>query len=321
MSTLINPEIAFENAAWFHQRRYIERNARFQLPMVNGPEGQGQKVLICGSGPSLGQTFDDTYHDVKPDQVWGCNAALKWLDATGRAVTHGVAVAGEDGLVEDWKPFPNVEYLVSSGVSPIVVKLLRNRHRKVRFYHTLLGPKLGVADERAFYGRLFPTAMCVVPSGGFNVTNIAVQLAIGMQFSAIYVLGADCCLSLSPDPRPDPNDASVDNGTFQAQHTAWKAKQQMYVDGRDPVTAYGPNVILPEGIIGGRRFVSRPDMLLSAVHLVELARRYPARLRLIGDTLPNWLLQLPDEQWRPFMPSIQGQVVRNFAPMAPTLDS
>lgn len=313
--TTVVPQIALENPAWAHQRAYVQRNAKFRLPMVQPEEALGCSVLICGSGPTLAQTFDPTHRHMHPTQVWGCNAALRWLWEHGKRVTHGFAVAGEEGLLDDWKPFPPVQYIVSSGVWPVVVERLRARHRKVRFYHTILGPRLGVPDERAFYAKLFPPSLCVPPSGGFNVTNIAVAIALGMGFGAIYVCGADCCLHLGPDPRPDAEDRTRSDAEFEQAHAAWKAQQVMYVDGRDAVTAFGKDVLLPSGTIAGRTFVSRPDMLLSAVHLVELAARFPARVQLVGDTLPNWLRSLPDDQWRPFMPKIVGTTVGNFAPL------
>ena len=304
--------IVFENPAWEQQRGYIESNARQRkIRMLHGGEGAGLTVLICGAGPSLETTYTDVMHRFHPEAVWGCNAALRWLWSTGRDVSHGVSAAGEEGLLDDWQPLPPVQYYVSSGIWPVIPRLLIRRHRKVFFYHVMLGHSVGfphLEDEAAWYRRLFPPALCIPPTGGFNVTNIAVCLAIGMGFSRIIVAGADCCLALDDSDRPDPG-ADVGDDAFTERHLAWKSRQRMYVDGRDAVTAFGPHVVLPEGVICGRRFASRPDMLLSALHLVKLVKQYPRRVILVGDTLPNWLLRHPEETWLEAMPQVNAEGV------------
>lgn len=259
----------------------------------------GLTVLICGAGPSLADEFDRTLGDCIPDEIWACNSALTWLHTTDREVTHAVAVAGEDGLVNDWKTFPNVVYYVGSGVSPLVIRMLAKRHRRMMFFHNLLGVFPTPEEEITWYGANYPSAI-VVQSGGFNVTNRAVALAFRMSAAQVVVVGADCQVKLSADAMPVCGPEMGDSEADQA-HWAWVKRQTMYVDGRDPFTAFGQTPLL-EGTIAGRRFVSRPDMLLSAQSLVELKRRYGDRLELVGDTLPNWLLSLPEEDWKPYMP-------------------
>lgn len=313
--TTIDPTMAFVNPAWAHQREYVIENARRCKRTLQGGEGEGLTVLICGAGPSLATAFDRCVEDFQPDAVWGCNSALKWLWTHHKPVSHGVAVAGEEGLLDDWQPFPPVQYYVSSGVYPVIPKMLEARHRKAWFFHITLGPNLGVEDEPRFYADRFPPALIVKPSGAFNITNVAVVLAIGMGFERIVVAGADCCFAASDAPRPDPLDPTLDDDAFHEQNLRWKATHQMYVDGRDPITAFGPDVITPDGMIAGRHVVSRPDMLLSAVHLVELAKHFPERVILAGDTLPNFLLRTPESEWRHLMPAHKDNHVVNFQPI------
>lgn len=310
--------LEFVNPAWAHQRKYLDANAVRCRRTLHGGEGRGLTVLICGAGPSLKDTFLPTYAETSPDAVWGCNSALRWLWQEKLPVSHGFACAGEEGLLDDWKPFPPVQYYVSSGIWPVIPQLLDRRHRRVWFYHVILSRKAGFADEsaeRTYYAKHYLSALCVMPTGGFNVTNIAVAVALGMGFARILVAGADCCLALSPEPRPDQEDGTLDDAAYAEANLAWKGRQRMYVDGRDPVTAFGPNVVIPDGVIAGRRFASRPDMLLSAVHLVRLAQRFRHQVELVGDTLPNWLLRVPEPEWIDLMPRVEGETVGNFKPV------
>ena len=303
------PEIEFFNDAWKKQRGYIEANAKHAKRGLVPDMKRGRTVMICGAGPSLAEDFDQTHQRVQPDEVWGCNSALSWLYKSGRRMTHGVAVAGEDGLVDDWKPFPRVTYYVASGVSPVIINLLRKKYHKVFFFHNLLG-FLPRDQEIELYAKLYPAAICV-QSGGFNVTNRAVAVASAMGYRKIVVVGADCCFRLSDDAMPVPG-AEVSDEDADRMHWEWVERQQMYADGRSPVTAFGRTPVL-EGWLAGRRVVSRPDMLLSAQSLVEMTRMLGNRLELVGDTLPNWLLRMPEEEWRESMPKVgDGGTVVNL---------
>ena len=170
------------------------------------------------------------------------------------------------------------------------------------WFHT----RVGFPGETAFYKRNYPKALCI-EAAGMNVTNYAAVLASpgGWDFAHIAVVGADCWMQPSEDHMP-PDDAP------EAAWAAWKGRQVMYPDGRDCVTAFGPSVVPVEGVLGGRRIVSRPDMLESARYLVALKRRMGSRLELIGDTLPNWLLKLPQEHLDAFLPKVEGGVVTGF---------
>ena len=167
-----------------------------------------------------------------------------------------------------------------------MAQVLNGRHRKLWFFHMLLGEEnLGIPDEVAWYRKLYPPSLCVPPSGGFNVVNIAVALAIGMEFRRIVVVGADCQLK----------------------------DGQMYADGRTAKDAgLDDTVLLTAPLKEGGEIVSRPEMLLSAVHLYDLAKRFPDRIVLVGDTLPTYLMRTPEAEWRPLMPQIANRQVVNL---------
>jgi hypothetical protein len=295
--------IEFFNDAWKKQRGYVEANAKYAKRGCIPGDLRGQTVLVCGAGPSLASDFDAAYQLYQPTQVWGCNSALTYLHRLGKPVTHGVAVAGEDGLLDDWKPFPPVRYYVASGVSPLVIRLLAKKNRPMAFFHNLLGLCEKATDEVNLYSRLYPPSI-VIQRGGLNVTNRAVVLALEMGADHVAVTGADCCFKITDDPMPHP-DPTVSDEECNRLHWDWAKRQTMYADGRDPVQAMGQSPIL-EGVLAGRRVVSRPDMLISAQDLVGLQRQYGSRLSLLGDTLPNHMLTMDEEEWRAFMPQMNG---------------
>ena len=308
MTVTLNPTVAFVNDAWKNQKAYILHNARYAKRCIGQGWGAAKTVLICGAGPSLRETFAGTVLRERPDQIWACNSALPWLLAEKLPVTHGVGIAGEDGILQDFKPYPNVHYILSSGVCPTLVRILDRKHRRMWFFHNLINVFPTAEEEVAWYGKLYPQSL-VVQGGGYNVTNRAAGLALGAGFSRVVVAGADCCVGMSTDPMPD-------TATHGTPILDWAKQQTMYVDGRDPVTAYGPKVQLLEGIINGRRFVSRGDMLLSAEQFWRMKQHHPARLELVGDTLPNWLLRFPEATWREFIPRVENGVMTNLKPIA-----
>lgn len=281
----------------------MRQNAKLCKVMLRQREAIGQTVVICGAGPSLAEHIDEVLDKVNPDQVWGCNSALTWLYETGRRVTHGIAVAGEDGLLDDWKSVPPVHYLLASCVWPVVTKKLLGRMRKVSFFHTYIG------FEPDFYSRLYHFPNTFMVDGGLNVTNRAVGVADAMGFTRIVVIGADCCLRPSADPMPVPPDTATDQEA-QALNQEWCGRQTMYADGRDARTAFG-HATLMEGTIAGRRFVSRADMLESAKWLVTSKRAMGKRLELVGDTLPNWLLKCDPALIEEFLPRAEGNTMVN----------
>jgi hypothetical protein len=70
---------------------------------------------------------------------------------------------------------------------------------------------------------------------------------------------------------------------------------------------------MAEAVIDGTRWHTRPDMVISAQHLVDLARNYAPRVTLVGEGLPLTLArQSPD--FMTCLPSMSGHgAIDNFA--------
>ena len=281
------PAYIVANAAAVHARTGAEP------PVVQQDRAKGQHVVICGAGPSLSAAAAEWCP--QGDQVWAVHSALPALIDHGHKVTAAVCAfpgpADEMLRRNKWATAPDVEYLLASNTDPLVVEYLLQRGRRLRFFHSYIcaQPFVAVsycldcgrvvqnlaadsscthprteartlAYDAWLYGLLFPPT--VWAGSGLTGVPRAIDVAQHMGFERITVLGADCCL---------PVPASYDG--FRVPSFA--------------------NYL--EGEIDGRAWLTKPDMMVSAVWLAQMQRQHPKRIRLVGDTLPNWLLAYRDK--------------------------
>jgi hypothetical protein len=101
----------------------------------------------------------------------------------------------------------------------------------------------------------------------------------------ITVLGADCAMRI---PRPPPK-APKQSPEFRE----WLMECVMHADGSHPLRSGASDTTLGAEI-DGRYWETKTDMAITAVHLVYMKRHFGDRLRLIGDTLPNALMDKPE---------------------------
>lgn len=269
----------------------------------------GQHLVLCGAGPSLADHAAEWCQ--QGDQVWGCNSALLWLEGQGHKVTHGFTVDQTPHMLEEWVATPDVEYLLATTVHPNLTELLRHRGRRVRFFHNyagVQGPPVEHDGERMdyedwLYSILYPPT--IRTGSGLNSVNRAIDLALFMGFARITVLGADCALKrLRPPP--------VGSIAGTPEHRDWlQTGLVMHADGGHAM-ASGASEMTLDGEIDGRIWTSKPDMLFSAVDLVDVARAHPGRIAFIGDTLVNALMDKPDDflARMPTMVAANGAVLR-----------
>jgi hypothetical protein len=304
---------------------HLKANARWATPknVIQKNAGDGKRVVICGAGPSIADNHA-AIRTTPAHQVWGANSGLTYLVDHGLPVTHGITVDASPEMytdVNEWqRTFPGIIYLVSSGVDPLLIPHLRKANRPYRIFHSYLGvqnpegwikpaswtpPAPGMDGlEMYLYQTIYPPTVQV--GYGLNTVPRAICLALWMGFKTITVFGADCACAPGAGSMPALNGAD---------YTAWLETLKLYPDGRsDPVQGtpakYGPNAVMSQGQIGGRWWHTRPDMLISAQHLVHLALMYPGRVVLMGDTLPNALLAMPSEErdtYMKTMPNLNGK--------------
>lgn len=303
----VNCELKMPNMAQFYD--YIEANARYATQMVKHNSHKGKRVIICGAGPSLA-----AYAPALPwaHQVWACNSALPYLMGLGAPVTHGFAIDQGESMLRaaEWGTTFDVTYLLASSVNPRLVAHLAKAGRRFRFFHNYLGPPNpegwvpptpGLSYEMWLYQTKYATS-CQV-GYGLNSVPRAICLALIMGFKEIEVYGADCACAPDQAPMPPLRTTEYDD---------WIEHLVIYADGRTVSTNFGIGTPMTEGWVDGHRWTTRPDMVISAMHLLDLQRGYPGRIRLIGDTLPNALAKQPPEFFENMPRLTNAGVVRGF---------
>jgi hypothetical protein len=309
--------ITLKNPVSHHFAAFIFGNATICESVVTENEALGQTLVICGAGPTLNETA--AKFCPRGDQVWGCNSAVTWLVEHGHKVTHAFTVDQTAHMVAEWASAPDVEYLVASTVHPHLVPYLTAKGRQVRFFHNYVGvaggpvsysvcqscqamgdstdtacKQCGATDldanttsyEDWLYSTLYPAT--IRTGSGLNATTRAIDLALFMGFKKIYLLGADCCLKVN---KPMP--AGTVNGS--AEHTKWLTDDVvMHADGGSALASQASSVTL-EGVIDGRHWLTKPDMMITAIWLRSMKKALGSRLSIIGDTLPRAILNKPDE--------------------------
>ena len=283
---------------------HIRENAPFATRMAQQDSQRGKTLTICGAGPSLAveaPTIGPT------DHVWACNSAVNYLRRGGFRVTHGFAIdQGEAMLGEhEWATTYPMPYYVASSVHPQLVQHLLAAKRKLTFFHSFLGlpdpdgwepnpERPGVTYEMTLYTTIYPTSVQV----GFGLNSVprAICLALFLGYDRIVVYGADCACAPDSPPMPALNDPN---------YAAWLASLVMYADGRCAIQ-YGADCVMAEAVIDGVRWHTRPDMVMSAVHMADMVKQYP-QLVLRGHTLPNALLRQTPE-FMADMPRLDGEL-------------
>jgi len=198
-------------------------------------------------------------------------------------------------MLTEWASAPPVEYLLASTVHPHLTEYLVGKGRTVRFFHNFVGLSSApvqredgtiVSYEDWMYSGLYPaTVRC---GSGLNSVSRAIDVATFMGAERITVLGADCALRVTK-----PLGADVVTGS--PEHMRWLREDTvMHADGGHAL-ASGATPLTLFGVIDGRRWDTKPDLIITATILAQMARTSEGRIRLIGDTLPNALVDKSPE--------------------------
>lgn len=259
----------------------------------------GAIAVVCGSGPSLKEPGVKgeirRLQTINGAKIFACKAAISFLSSQGIKVDYGVSMDPGAHIADPRKikKVVGVTHIIASTSDPALFDYLLGNEfgesAEVQVFHSACGfnrliteaeykdlepdeqiyylpTKKGdgyFTNEELMYRALFPDA--AVMGGGFNVVNRAVSLAQYMGASKIVLAGADC---------------------------GWRDDELMYVDG----PAHRPGVDMNDkGLVDGKNWNTRPDMLASAVALVRAARQAGAKhFEIIGDTLPHSLMEKDD---------------------------
>ena len=315
---LMPENITLANPVSDHFEAFIVGNATKCEAVVKQGSGRGKTVAICGAGPSLA----DDAHEYCPtaDEVWGCNSAMTYLLDNGHRCTHGFTIDQTAHMIDEWASAPDIEYLIASSCHPFLVDYIQGeKGRRVTMFHNFVGIRkpdvvlcgcgheLGTHDpdngnacihcecqkyvpermayEDWMYSVLYDPTVRV--GAGLNSVTRAIDLACFMGFDKIYVLGADCALRVNaPCPQGFPHGSP--------EHMNWLRNDTiMHADGGNALASAATPLTLG-GEIDGRHWETKPDMIVSATWMVRMARQIP-QLELIGDTLPNALMDKDDD--------------------------
>lgn len=299
--------------------------------MVQPNTNKGQTVNICGAGPSLAD-YHEELQRWPAHQTWGCNSALPYLKDHGLPATHGFAVdQGVEMLNSaEWERTFDVTYLIATSVHPTLPVHLLKQHRRIKWFHNYLGindpegwtwplgvpkPQIMPTYEWYLYCTVWPS--CAMTGYGLNSVPRAIGLAVWMGFKTIRVFGADC--SAKPVDATTRAEMPTPHGDA---YTPWLDTVQLYASGRTPREAYGDKAMMVEAILCDdkscdcrlghpetarvRFWHTRPDMVISALHLMHIAQQFQGRVELIGDTLPN-LMQGKPASFFEAMPQLTGK--------------
>ena len=284
--------IKLSNPVSDHFPAFIFGNSTICERVVQEGSGKGLNLVICGAGPTLAEHIEE--YGPKADHVWGCNSAATWLVDNGYPCTHGFTVDQTAHMLEEWHTAPDLEYLLASSCHPHLAEYLKTKGRSVTFFHNFVGirgrPDVDIGDgrtltfEKYMYSQLYEQTAIV--GSGLNAVTRAIDLACFMGYESIKVLGADCSFRYT-EPCPQNQDGTP-------EHVRWLTEcTTMHVDGGHALASEATAVTLGADI-DGRHWETKPDMAISAVWLVMMARGL-IHLELIGDTLPNALMDKPDD--------------------------
>lgn len=236
----------------------VANRKRCAIQMARRNAFPGESLALCAPGPALADAIRDGALEGF-DQVWACNSAVTYLADHGVRVDGAVGIDQTLGLKREWARVVDTTYYVASSVHPETIAHLVGKGARLRWFHNACG----IPNELSYYRRQWPRPSCVM-SHGANVCPRTIGLAFWMGFATVDVFGANCALG--------------DNDVAHA-------------NGESATDAYGAQFI-SQGVIDGRVWRTRPDMLLAAVDLARFTRTHPVTLH--GDTLANALVDKDD---------------------------
>ena len=291
----------------------FERNIRYYadrhkdgVPMVRQGQEQGERVVLLGSGPSLTQDSAvraRVEREVADGAILiACKQAIKIALDWGMTPKYAVSMDPGAHVAKPSKIYraPGTIHLIATSSDPLVYDYLTTESRfsewlaelccswdgdgkdpaervlefpelvdawregtldmddeggpcEVQLFHSACG----LPNELQLYGELFAPADCM--TGGYNVVNRALALAKYMGAVGMILAGVD---------------------------SGWRPGSAFYADGTDN----RPGVDMSDhGVVDGREWMTRPDMLASAVALARFAKQNP--VEFIGDVLPAKLVK------------------------------
>ena len=302
-ANLGNLDRNIRNASRLHKAKNKQRRLR----TIYHNQLKGKKAVICGSGHSL--TDPEVLTEIRKLKAQGhlivaCKHAIRYLTEQSIKVDYGVTMDPSAHIARpDIKIYKaqGMTHIVASSSDPLLFRYLmayepyetwlnslkqdeakqvlthdydkwvagnlhfseiENHPEDLRSKILLFHSACGVEDEVNLYKKLFKNGDVV--GGGYNVVNRA--------FSAMLYMG-------------------IDSFTFAGVDCGWREDSTFYTFGNNPIKGVD---LTDSGAIDGKEWKTRPDMMASAVSLVQKSREQDVQMSFIGDSMPRSLLQKDD---------------------------
>jgi hypothetical protein len=264
------PKIKFVNPNSDNFDGNIRNAADLPYRMIKHNELRGATVVIAGSGPTLNDP--DVLESIRIEQSKGAilvalKKAIKVLHDKGFKIDYAVSMDPGDHVAcpERIYKAPGVKHILATSSDPKLFEYLDGE--EIYLFHSACG----LPNEVQLYQQLWATKSNVesdawVAGGGYNVTNRAAAAFLFMGAKRLVFAGAD---------------------------SGWRDDESFYADG----TPNRPGVdMCDKGLVDGKPWWTRPDMLASGVALAKLQKLYGEdKIVFLGDVMPAKLAKKDDE--------------------------
>jgi len=187
----------------------------------------------------------------------------------------------------------------NDGFRPDVSKgkqLVEDHPAKVLIFHSATGLK----NELNLYKTLFSDGSCM--GGGYNVVNRAISIARYMGIDHITLAGVDSGWRMNDDfyvdgPAMMDGVNMCDNGKIELtpQEQNEYANMLQIIDSEEKLNQLPQKVRERYRVLNSKVWMTRPDMLASAVAMAKMIKKEPDRYDVIGDAMPAFLVKKDDE--------------------------
>jgi hypothetical protein len=244
---------------------HIANTARLRLPMAMRGIFRGTPgAVICGTADTL--LHEETLTRIRALVAEGCpviavKAGIRLLREQGIRVDYGCNMDPTWHEAAKTPVFEDVRYFAASSSHPAFLSHLLGHDAKVLIYHNFTG----FPGEFQLYADWFSDFWFV--QGGYTVVNRACSLAFELGAPKVFVAGAQF---------------------------GWREGQGYYPPGIDYKAGNsGPVLSDRKGLIDGRPWHTKLDLLGSAEHVAALVRA--GRAEVIGDSVAAGLAKHPPE--------------------------
>lgn len=293
-------EIPLTNPNFKNLSQHIQSSAARHLPFVpKDHHADSRGVIVCGSGPSLVTESVVTKIRQLTGQGWhtiACKEAIRLLRERDLPVHYSISMDPGDNQWRKTHRERGIVYCVASSCHPSLFDYLLEGGCEVWLFHSACG----WPTEVQMYRELFPKGG-MIAQGGYTVVNRGLAVAKYMAWPRIVLAGGDFGW------RPDPgalaemwSRGEIDHDTYL--ESSRRGGSAYYADGATEKAGNAGSDMIDHGVIDGRVWYSRPDLIGSAIPLARSVQRGDVE-RVLGDSMVASLARRDEELFRRILPN------------------